>query len=151
MTFMHRIATDSRYLLMSFPLALISFCLIVTGVAAGVGSAVTDWTPRRWRKGAGDPYFTTGGPFMVPRLTGPEDPYFALPLWLRRSCGGGQVLWAYNLPHLELLERYVAARQRERPPVAGSQTLVERLPAWVKAAGNRDAVLAAIRALRAQE
>lgn len=41
MTFVHRIAADSRYLLMSFPLALISFCLIVTGVAAGVGSAVT--------------------------------------------------------------------------------------------------------------
>jgi hypothetical protein len=40
-TFAHRIAADSRYLLLSFPLAIISFCLIVTGVAAGVGSMVT--------------------------------------------------------------------------------------------------------------
>ncbi|MEU7833797.1 hypothetical protein [Nonomuraea sp. NPDC049129] len=40
----------------------------------------------------------------------------------------GRVLWAYNVPHLELLEEYVAAAQRERPRPAGSQTLLERLP-----------------------
>jgi hypothetical protein len=84
---------------------------------------------------------------VVPTFGGPEDPYFGLPLWLRRACCG-RVLWAYNVPHLELLEGYVAATQRERPRPAGSQTLLERLPAWMKAAGNRAEVLAAIRALR---
>ncbi|MEU7860165.1 hypothetical protein [Nonomuraea sp. NPDC049141] len=67
--------------------------------------------------------------------------------WSSRTVGPG-VLWAYNVPHLELLEAYVAATQRERPRPAGSQTLLERLPVWMKAAGNRAEVLAAIRALR---
>lgn len=40
MTFVHRVAADSRYLLLSFPLALISFSLIVTGLAFGLGSMV---------------------------------------------------------------------------------------------------------------
>jgi hypothetical protein len=42
----------------------------------------------------------------------------------------------------------VRARLRERPRSPGSQTLLERLPAWMKAAANRDEVLAAIGALR---
>lgn len=108
---------------------------------------VAEWGPRRWQSGAGDAYFTRGGPLVVPELGGPDDPYFGLPLWLRRPCCG-RVLWAYNVPHLELLEAYVAAAQRERPTPAGSQTLLERLPAWMKAAGNRAEVLAAIRELR---
>jgi hypothetical protein len=110
----------------------------------GCGHAA-DWHPRR--DGGGDLYFTTGGPFRVPRLTGPEDPFFGLPLWLQRPCCG-QVLWAYNTAQLDLLEQYVTARLRERSDRPGSQSLLERLPAWIKAADNRDAVLAAIRALR---
>ncbi|MEV4219032.1 sensor domain-containing protein [Nonomuraea sp. NPDC049725] len=35
-----RIAVDTRYVLTGFPLAVIGFCLIVTGIAAGLGSAV---------------------------------------------------------------------------------------------------------------
>jgi hypothetical protein len=86
---------------------------------------------------------------VVPRLGGPYDPYFGLPLWLRRRCCGGRTLWAYNVAHLDLLEGYVGARLRERPVPAGSQTLLERLPGWMKAAGNRDELLAAISVLRA--
>ncbi|TMR91657.1 hypothetical protein EJK15_48690 [Nonomuraea basaltis] len=111
-------------------------------------SHIAEWAPRRWSSGAGDAYFTRRGALLVPEFGGPDDPYFRLPLWLRRPCCG-QVLWAYNVPHLELLEAYVAATLRERPRPAGSQTLLERLPAWMKAAGNRAEVLAAIRALRA--
>jgi hypothetical protein len=109
-------------------------------------SHVSEWAPRPWRSGAGDAYFTGRGALVVPELGGPDDPYFGLPLWLQRPCCGG-VLWAYNVPHLELLEAYVAASQRERPQPAGSQTLLERLPGWMKAAGNRAEVLVAIRAL----
>ncbi|MEU8109269.1 hypothetical protein AB0C18_36740 [Nonomuraea muscovyensis] len=114
----------------------------------GCGHAA-EWAPREWRSGLGDAYFTAGGPFVVPRLGGPYDPYFGLPLWLRRRCCGGRTLWAYNVAHLDLLEGYVGARLRERPVPAGSQTLLERLPGWMKAAGNRDELLAAIRVLRA--
>ena len=84
----------------------------------------------------------------VPRLSGPDDPFFGLPLWLQRPCCGGRTLWAYNLAHLELLERYVRARRRERAAWTGSGSLIERLPAWVKAARNRDEILATIDALR---
>ncbi|NUW39058.1 hypothetical protein [Nonomuraea rhodomycinica] len=107
-----------------------------------------DRAPSRWEPGRGDPYFTSGGPYAVPRLGGPDDPYFGLPLWLRRPCRGG-TLWAYNLAHLDVLEAYLAAPLRERPVTAGSQTMLERLPAWMKAAGNREEVLAAVHALRA--
>ncbi|TDD00626.1 hypothetical protein E1292_28190 [Nonomuraea deserti] len=108
---------------------------------------VAAWTPQRWRVGAGDAYFTPRGVLAVPAFGGADDPYFGLPLWLRRSCCG-RVLWAYNAAHLELLEAYAAATLRERPRPAGSQSMLERLPAWMKSAGNRAEVLAAIRALR---
>lgn len=80
----------------------------------------------------------------------PVDPYFRRPLWLQASCCG-HVLWAYNARHLDLLEAYVAARLRERgrtEPLA-PMSLVERLPAWLKAAKNRSEVLKTIRRLRA--
>ncbi|MEU6999752.1 sensor domain-containing protein [Nonomuraea sp. NPDC046570] len=39
-TFPRRIATDTRYALMGFPASVASFALTITGVAAGLGSAV---------------------------------------------------------------------------------------------------------------
>jgi hypothetical protein len=66
----------------------------------------------------------------------PVDPYFRLPLWLRADCCG-EVLWAYNAEHLDLLESYVAARLRERRASPGSMTMLARLPVWLKSAKNR--------------
>ncbi|MFE4599832.1 hypothetical protein ACFRKE_03165 [Kitasatospora indigofera] len=82
-------------------------------------------------------------------LGGPADPFFRRPLWLRESCCG-QVLWAYNVRHLDLLEAFVAAKLRERGELLpGAPTsLVERLPTWLKAAKNRTEVLRTIRRLR---
>ncbi|MBB4961780.1 hypothetical protein [Micromonospora polyrhachis] len=77
------------------------------------------------------------------------DPFFQLPLWLKAECCGGHVLWAFNPAHLDLLADYVAARLRERGPVPGRMSLVERLPVWLKAAKNRDEVLHVIGRLRA--
>jgi hypothetical protein len=112
------------------------------------GCGHTDaWTPRRARKGDADLFFAGGPPLAVPRMTGPDDPFFGLPLWLRRRCCG-RILWAYNAAHLHLLEAYVTARLRERHPSTGSGSLVEHLPAWIKAADNRDEVVAALRDLR---
>lgn len=76
-----------------------------------------------------------------------EDPFLDLPLWLVTSVGG-ETLWAFNAAHLDLLESYVSASLRERVPERTHYTLVEKLPAWVKAAKNRDAVLAGIARLR---
>lgn len=77
----------------------------------------------------------------------PADPFLDLPLWLVTEVGG-EVLWAFNAEHLDLLEAYVSATLRERDPDRTRYTLVEKLPAWVKSAKNRDAVLAGITRLR---
>ncbi|WP_217236467.1 hypothetical protein [Streptomyces sp. AC555_RSS877] len=72
-------------------------------------------------------------------------------LWLRAETRHGEI-WAYNLEHLDLLRRFVAATLRERPPWyehGPKMTYVARLPAWIKCAGNRDEVLRAVDRLRA--
>ncbi|MEU6205330.1 hypothetical protein ABZ814_17315 [Micromonospora musae] len=58
------------------------------------------------------------------------------------------MLWAYNAEHLNLLEAYVSARLRERGRDMRGQTLVERLPAWIKDGKHRADVLAGIGRLR---
>lgn len=72
-----------------------------------------------------------------------------LPLWLTAPVGD-EVLWAYNEEHLALLEGYVAAdlRDRNHDDPHNAATMVEKLPAWIKTAKNRDAVLAATARLR---
>jgi hypothetical protein len=81
-------------------------------------------------------------------LGGCSDAYFGLPLWLTTECRG-HVLWAYNTEHLDLLEAFVSARLRERGPIPGTMSMVERLPAWIKDAKHRDDVVSAIHRLRA--
>jgi hypothetical protein len=68
-----------------------------------------------------------------------RDPYFGAALWLQLPTRHG-VLWAYNLRHLSLIERYVAATIRERADFTDTgrtKTLVTTLPAWLKRASNR--------------
>ncbi|MEU1687208.1 hypothetical protein [Micromonospora sp. NPDC005707] len=89
-----------------------------------------------------------GNARALPEFSGPNDPYFGLPLWLSIECRG-RVLWAFNAEHLDLLEAYVSARLRERGQDMGSQTLVERLPAWIKDGKHRADVLDGIGRLRA--
>ncbi|MFB4314773.1 hypothetical protein [Actinomadura sp. 21ATH] len=95
-----------------------------------------EWTARHER-----------GYARPPRLTGPNGPFFDLPLWLSRPCCG-HVLWAYNEPHLTLIESYVSAHLRERGGWTGSGSMLEHLPAWIKAASNRPELLKTIQALR---
>ena len=71
-------------------------------------------------------------------------------LWLRTGTRHGE-LWAYNLQHLDLIRRFVAADLRERAPWydhGRKMTLVARLPVWIKSAKNRDEVLRAVDRLR---
>ncbi|MFD5593213.1 hypothetical protein [Streptomyces griseorubiginosus] len=73
------------------------------------------------------------------------------PLWLRAGTRHGE-LWAYDLAHLDLIRRFVAASLRERDPWyehGRKMTCVARLPVWVKRARNRDEVLRTIDRMRA--
>ncbi len=80
-----------------------------------------------------------------------RDDYFGLPLWLRFECCGA-VLWAYNIEHLQYIERFVRAdlRERVRDERHGwmNASLASRLPRWLKLAKNRETVLHAIQQLR---
>ncbi|TVT31497.1 hypothetical protein FNH05_28275 [Amycolatopsis rhizosphaerae] len=82
-----------------------------------------------------------------------RDPIFRLPLWLQTDCRG-HVLWAYNQRHLDYLEAFVSARLRLRSqpdPDTGwhrRMTMTAKLPKWLKAAKNREAVLHRIARLR---
>ena len=78
----------------------------------------------------------------------PVDPFFHLPVWLQTDFSG-EILWAYNLEHLDFLAAHVGAKLRERN---GFQFRVRsigaRLPRWMTSAGNREAVLKSIEKLR---
>jgi len=62
--------------------------------------------------------------------------FMGYPLWLRTNCCA-HLLWAYNKPHLEFLDQYVASSLRERMPYK-NQSLASRLPSWIKSSKNRD-------------
>jgi len=80
---------------------------------------------------------------------GPVDPWFGEQLWLQTDVTGHR-LWAYNDRHLAELRRYVAATHRERTPTRGAaMSMVEKLPAWLTSAKNRDDVVAALDQLAA--
>lgn len=83
-----------------------------------------------------------------------RDPYFSNPLWLQERCCG-EVLWAYNERHLRYLEAFVRAKIRQRavsrtPTGARNQTLVSRLPGWIKRASHRAEILSCIERLKAR-
>lgn len=77
-------------------------------------------------------------------LGSPVDPYFQQPLLLTRACCG-QVLWAYNREHLDLLKQHIRAVLRERNGLSrANKSIGSRLPRWMTAAGNRQQLLKAI-------
>lgn len=81
----------------------------------------------------------------------PSEPVPVTVLWLSARTRHGTI-WAYNLEHLDLLRRFVAAGLRERDPWythGPKMTSVGRLPAWMKAARNRAEVLRVIDRMRA--
>jgi hypothetical protein len=91
------------------------------------------------------------GVFYVNRE--PRDAYFDVPLWLSAPCCG-EVLWAYNLAHLDFIEAFVCATLREpaRHPDWGWQNsgLASRLPRWMQLASHREEILRTVRKLRAK-
>jgi hypothetical protein len=78
------------------------------------------------------------------------DAYFGLPLWLQIEVGD-RTLWAHNDRHLQFIKSFVQATIRERHDKPGqgwrNQSVISRLPEWIKLAKNRKRVLKAIELL----
>jgi hypothetical protein len=79
------------------------------------------------------------------RFGSPIDPALGLPLWLQVSCCG-ETLWAYNGEHLSKLRVYLEAGLRERT-ANKHWSMFSRLPQWMTAGKNREAVLSSINRL----
>lgn len=99
---------------------------------------------------------TSSGPFSWDGITpsafgsfgGDVDPYFLFPLWYKTLIGEN-VLWAYNLAHLELLEKHIKADLRTRNGLENrNKSVASRLPKWMTSRKKRAAVLKKINALK---
>jgi hypothetical protein len=81
-------------------------------------------------------------------IGGAIDPFFYLPLWLKIDFEE-YTLWAYNLKHLEFLREHIEAKLRERNgQELFNKSLGSRLPKWMTAKRNRDALLKKISELK---
>ncbi|MCT4592681.1 MAG: hypothetical protein N4A57_00185 [Anaeromicrobium sp.] len=72
------------------------------------------------------------------------------PLWLEVNCCG-EKLWSYNLKHLEYIERFVSASIREGycdEHGWKNNSMVSRLPKWIKERKNRDEILKCIKRMK---
>jgi hypothetical protein len=82
------------------------------------------------------------------------DPFMGRPPRLRAETRHGALV-AWNEDHLDYLERYLAGGLREETPApedgVRNASIVSRLPAWAKAAKNRDEVLKAIARVRREK
>ena len=70
------------------------------------------------------------------------DPVFGLPLWLQTNFRG-EIFWAYNYDHLDLLGQYISTKHRERGidplnTIRKNSSMMSRLPEFMKKAGNRE-------------
>jgi len=74
-----------------------------------------------------------------------KDPYFGLPLWLQSEVRGN-LFWAYNREHLQVIKEYIEADLRERNTVY-RMTMTARLPLFTKEAKNREDVIKEIERL----
>jgi transcription elongation factor Elf1 len=67
--------------------------------------------------------------------------WFNTELWYQNQFDKS-IFWAYNLEHINYLEKYIKANLRERNTNgSGNKTLVSRLPKFVKEAKNREKLL----------
>jgi hypothetical protein len=67
------------------------------------------------------------------------DPHFGLDLWLQTNIKSN-VLWLYNLEHLEFLKEYVSSKLREDSG-RNKYSLITNLPQWIKDAKNRELIV----------
>ncbi|MGL5804736.1 MAG: hypothetical protein ACRC11_04735 [Xenococcaceae cyanobacterium] len=79
------------------------------------------------------------------------DYYMRYHLWLQASCWD-RILWAYNLEHLDFIERFVSAKLREQRHHElygwSNSSLFSRLPKWMQSKKNREEILKTIEKMR---
>ena len=83
------------------------------------------------------------------------DPVFGLRLWLQDNFRD-DIFWAYNYDHLTLLKDYISAKLRERGisprnTIRKNSSMISRLPAFIRKAGNRKELLKLIEELETKE
>ena len=79
----------------------------------------------------------------------PVDPFFHLPVWFQTTFEG-ELLWAYNIAHLEFLADHVGDKLRERNGFKFNvKSIGARLPRWMTSKKNREEILKAIHHLKA--
>src|SRR5690606_13251112 len=70
-----------------------------------------------------------------------RDPFFGFALWYVIETPYG-TLWAYNLAHLTVIERYIADHRRERNGLpTKNNSVASRLPQWARDARHRALLL----------
>lgn len=74
------------------------------------------------------------------------DPYFGFDLWLQTSIKDN-VLWVYNIDHLDYLKEYVEAKLREDDG-RHKYSMITNLPQWVKSSKNRDVIIKKLNTLK---
>lgn len=72
--------------------------------------------------------------------------YFGAELWFKAPFKN-EIFWAYNLSHLEYLEKYISANLREHKDRTHF-TLLEKLPKFYHESKNREALLKLIQKLK---
>lgn len=98
-------------------------------------------------------YFKSKLPLPPLILNEEKDWFFNLPLFLTASCCN-QRLYAFNIEHLNFIEEFVSSKiiSRKQDPKWGwsNQSLVSRLPKWIKSSKNKINILKTIKQLKAR-
>lgn len=82
------------------------------------------------------------------------DSIFGLPLWLQKEFHD-DLFWAFNYEHLQLLEKFIKAKHRERGieprnTIRKNSSMVSRLPEFIQRANNREELLKVIDILKSK-
>lgn len=67
------------------------------------------------------------------------DPFFGLDIWLQLNIKN-QLLWLYNMDHLNYLKEYVEATLRDEID-RHKYSMIANLPQWVKSSKNRELIV----------
>lgn len=74
------------------------------------------------------------------------DPYFGFDLWIQTTIKNN-VLWLYNLDHLEYLKAYIASKLREDNG-RHKYSMITNLPQWIKSSKNREVIVKKLNTLK---
>lgn len=67
------------------------------------------------------------------------DPFLGMDLWLQTSIKSN-ILWVYNLEHLNFLKNYIGSKIRDGKN-RHKYSLITNLPNWIKSAKNRELIV----------